>query len=122
MKTMQSLDQGALLQLKSLNTADGSGPLLNRLIDVYQSEAPKLMTRLIKASRVGNLGELEMAAHTLKSSSAQLGAIEFSDTCKALEMIGKGKEDENCHSLVALIDCAKNQLDQVIDLLEESRI
>jgi HPt (histidine-containing phosphotransfer) domain-containing protein len=92
---MRELHQESLTQLRDLKMEDGSGPLLNRLIDVYNSESPKLMANLVSAFRTGSMSEIEMAAHTLKSSSAQLGALEFSETCRQIEMMGKGMQSSD---------------------------
>lgn len=115
------LDQEALQQLRDLTTGDGKDALLNRLIDVYNRESPKLMEQLVHAHRIGNLRDIESAAHTLKSSSAQLGATEFSEVCREIEYIAK-KPEEDVSELSSLIGFAEGQLVAVMKSLEAEKV
>jgi HPt (histidine-containing phosphotransfer) domain-containing protein len=118
---MQPLDEHALQQLRQLNTGDGKGSLLNLLIEVYNAESPKLMDQMTSAYRAGNLKEVEISAHTLKSSSAQMGALEFSETCKSIEMIGRSTSNSS-DGLSELVTAAENQLQQVMQMLLTHRV
>lgn len=114
------LNQAALEQLRHLNTGDGQDHLLNRLIDVYGRESPKLVDQLDVAGKIGNLKAIEIAAHTLKSSSAQLGAEDFSAICKKIEIIAR--ENSELETLPDLIESVKFQLGLVIECLEAEKI
>jgi PAS domain S-box-containing protein len=59
--------------------------LLKELVDCYLKEAPKLLQAIGGAIDQADAIALRHASHTLKSSSAALGAIALSQQCAALE-------------------------------------
>ena len=63
----------------------GSARLLERLVVAYVSTAGKLVEKAASAMKSGDIGALQHAAHTLKSSSANLGAVELSRRFAELE-------------------------------------
>ena len=108
---MQELDEQAIANLKELNL-DG---LLLRLVDLYGEESPKLIAQIETAIDERNLQDLEMAAHTLKASSAQLGALRFSVICRKLEFIGNGDSPfDQASDLCSLLN---SQLSKVMEQL-----
>jgi HPt (histidine-containing phosphotransfer) domain-containing protein len=56
----------------------GATRLLERLVSTYVSTAARLVAQAAYALRAGDAMSLQHAAHTLKSSSANLGAIGLS--------------------------------------------
>jgi HPt (histidine-containing phosphotransfer) domain-containing protein len=76
------LDQTVLDQLVAL----GGGPdLVARLAQLYLETAPALLQTLQDAAVNDDVGEVKTAAHTLKSSSANVGAKALSDMCQRIE-------------------------------------
>jgi CheY-like chemotaxis protein len=61
------------------------------LIDLYLAESPKLVEELRAAIRERDASRLLHAAHSLKSSSANLGALSLSARLKELEMLGRSQ-------------------------------
>jgi HPt (histidine-containing phosphotransfer) domain-containing protein len=61
---------------------------LTELIEIYLEESPTLLQALNTAIVQSDATAIKQAAHTLKSSSASLGAIRFSQLCQELEMMG----------------------------------
>jgi histidine phosphotransfer protein HptB len=59
------------------------------LILAYLDETPILIKSLQDALTVGDVSAFTRAAHSIKSSSASLGALDFSAQAKELEQIGK---------------------------------
>lgn len=82
-ENVMQLNHAAIEQIRNLPSKHGS--LLGRLIDIYLEESPKILHRMERAVRLRQRHELEISAHTLKSSSAQLGGTEFAETCLRLE-------------------------------------
>ncbi len=78
------LDPMALDTLRSLQRP-GMQDLLQSVATTYLAESPRLLAELQDAAQVGDLHALKRSAHTLKSSSLQLGAMRLSEACKALE-------------------------------------
>jgi PAS domain S-box-containing protein len=64
----------------------GASRLLERLVATYATTAARLVAQAAYALKSGDSASLQHAAHTLKSSSANLGAIELSRRFGALEL------------------------------------
>jgi CheY-like chemotaxis protein len=63
----------------------GASRLLERLVATYVTTAARLVAQAAYALKAGDSASLQHASHTLKSSSANLGAIELSRRFGALE-------------------------------------
>jgi HPt (histidine-containing phosphotransfer) domain-containing protein len=59
--------------------------LLERLINAFLQEAPGFFQNIRKAGETGNLSDLRLNAHALKSCSYNLGAVRLSKICQDLE-------------------------------------
>ncbi|MBD2690990.1 response regulator [Anabaena catenula] len=81
------LDFQALKSLREM--VNGNQSALAELINCYLTEAPKLVQVILDASHKADANALRQAAHSLKSSSATLGAIHFAELCKELEICGR---------------------------------
>ncbi|MBD1826177.1 response regulator [Microcoleus vaginatus GB1-A2] len=62
---------------------------LGELIKIYLLDAPQHLETIKEAIFLGDADSLKLASHTLKSSSANLGAVSFSAVCKELEYMGR---------------------------------
>ncbi|MCY7383438.1 MAG: response regulator [Microcoleus sp. CAN_BIN18] len=62
---------------------------LGELIQIYLLDAPQHLAAMKEAIFLGDPDSLKLASHTLKSSSANLGAVSFSEVCKELEYMGR---------------------------------
>jgi HPt (histidine-containing phosphotransfer) domain-containing protein len=68
---------------------EGNPSLVTDLIDLFLADAPQLLARL-KAAVTGDSADLAYrAAHTLKSTSANLGARALVTHCEALEALAR---------------------------------
>jgi signal transduction histidine kinase/DNA-binding response OmpR family regulator/PAS domain-containing protein len=63
--------------------------ILKKIINTYLETSPQLVENIKTAVTMGDADKLRKAAHTLGSSSANLGAIEFSKHCKELELMAR---------------------------------
>lgn len=63
--------------------------LLDELIELYLANSPGLLTQMRQGITEGDTERLRIAAHTLKSNSARLGAIVSSQLCRELERMGQ---------------------------------
>ncbi|MBD2480793.1 response regulator [Planktothrix sp. FACHB-1365] len=89
-----AIDQQVLKNLREYDDEDD--PFVNTLIQDYLADAPEKIDQIQTAIKTQDIQGLKEAAHTLKSSSAQLGAITFSELCKELEYMGRvGMAAEN---------------------------
>ncbi len=62
------------------------------LIDTYNIETKALIEQLDQALNNGEAASFMRCAHSIKSSSASLGALVFSQQARELEMMGKAND------------------------------
>ena len=67
----------------------GDLEFLRELIEGYFEDSPTLLAALHTALAAGNAGEFRRAAHSLKSTSASLGATNLATLCRELEEMGR---------------------------------
>ncbi len=82
------LDEQVLEKFRAL-MGENADDFFLELIDLYLAESPKLVDELRAAIRERNPDRLLHTAHSLKSSSANLGALSFSARLKELETLGR---------------------------------
>jgi CheY-like chemotaxis protein/HPt (histidine-containing phosphotransfer) domain-containing protein len=97
------LDRKALAAIAALQPP-GGGDILQKVISLYLDSSLTLMQGIREAAKGKNADALYRAAHTLKSSSAYLGAQAFSGMCKELEMMGRGNMLEGVAARLASLD------------------
>jgi len=100
------LEQGALDAIRALQS-DAAPDLLARVIRLYLDSAPDLVGRIRTGLATNDQEAVRIAAHTLKSSSANLGATRLAELCRQLELaaragsIGPGLPDAHAPELPA---------------------
>ncbi|MDX2212808.1 MAG: PAS domain-containing protein [Oculatellaceae cyanobacterium bins.114] len=82
--TDQIIDQSILISFGK-EMGGVTREILGELINCYLEETPKLIKRLKLANQQRNMATLKSVAHTLKSSSATLGAMQLARLCEKLE-------------------------------------
>lgn len=95
----------AVLEVKALQTLrdmlgeDISNSILVEVIDIYLEEAPKQLQALREAVETNDLATLKAMAHTLKPTSATLGAIALSKLCRELEAMVQAQDTKEVLTL-----------------------
>jgi two-component system sensor histidine kinase/response regulator len=84
-QTRGALDPAALKTLRALANAGA----VKRIVQRFLETTPQLLIEMRQAIDDNNSEMLSRAAHTLKSASANVGALELSRWCKELEMASK---------------------------------
>ncbi|NOS74968.1 MAG: response regulator, partial [Methyloglobulus sp.] len=79
-----AIDHTALETIRNLDPGGGND-LLRRIIGLYLGNADTLLEALEQAWGAGDLGAIRAAAHTLKSSSNQVGAHGLAELCREVE-------------------------------------
>ena len=79
-----TLDPVALARLAELDPT-GASRLIERVLKAYQVSAARLTPQLEAARLAGDRTTIRLVAHTLKSSSASVGALALSQLCAQLE-------------------------------------
>jgi len=78
------IDRLALNQIQMIEDSGRQG-LLGRVIVLYRYDSQKLIEKILSAVESGDMESLRLAAHTLKSSSANVGATGIFEICRELE-------------------------------------
>jgi CheY-like chemotaxis protein len=82
--TRTRLDPQAIARLKELDPK-GDNKLLERVFKAFETSVARLAPQLREAGRNGDLAGIRHVAHTLKSSSASIGALRLSQLCSEIE-------------------------------------
>ncbi|MEM7350270.1 MAG: Hpt domain-containing protein [Acidobacteriota bacterium] len=61
------------------------GDVPRRILQVYLGDAPQRLAALRQSLTAGDAAAVEQAAHALKGSSANLGAVTLADLCHEIE-------------------------------------
>jgi CheY-like chemotaxis protein len=84
----EAIDTSVLRDFRATLGSDAN-QFLVQLIELYLEDAPSLLAAMDEAVTQINPAQMQEAAHTLKSSSASLGAMNLSTLCEQLEMLGQ---------------------------------
>jgi len=82
------LDQGALDSIRSLQQPNAPS-ILAKVIGLYLENSPDMIETLHRSLEQGDIAAISETAHSLKSSSANLGARRLAALCRELEQRGK---------------------------------
>jgi two-component system, sensor histidine kinase and response regulator len=105
------LDTGALEQLRKAGGADGAA-FVERIVGGFLAEAGQQLDSMHNAVVQADAKALRHAAHTLKSSSAAVGATQLSQLCRSLEFGAAAGELESIPLL--RIEQAITRVDQAL--------
>ena len=118
---MPDVADGALdrTTLEALFESVGRDPeFLAELIDTYVADAPVQVRSLQVALAAGDVEALIRPAHTLKSSSASLGALGLAEQCRQLEQAARGGFLDGAADAVEAIAA---EVDRVATALEQTK-
>ena len=80
------IDFQTIQSLRELNTV-GAPDIVQELVALFKDSAPESIRKMKNAAEGGGVVSLIYdEAHTLKSSSANLGALKMSQICKDIEL------------------------------------
>jgi CheY-like chemotaxis protein/HPt (histidine-containing phosphotransfer) domain-containing protein len=113
------LDAAALARLTELDPS-GKNRLLERVLQAFQTSVARLRPQLDAARGTGERAPIRLVAHTLKSSSASIGAMRLSQLCAQIETVIRLEEqDDLAPQLDALDDALDGALRAIESLLKE---
>jgi CheY-like chemotaxis protein len=84
----EAIDPHALEEIRAMER-NGARNLLRRLVDTYAVSSRSLVQAAETAFAADDVAALTQAVHTLKSSSANLGALRFSRLCAEIEALAR---------------------------------
>lgn len=82
------LDPQALARLRELDP-DGQSKLLARVAQAFATSVARLLPQMKTAFEAGDVAAIHHVAHTLKSSSASIGAVRLSQLCADIEAMSR---------------------------------
>ena len=86
------LDQAVLAELRASIGDDQE--FMVELVETYVTEGTANMAGLLTAAAAGDCAAIVRPAHTLKSTSASLGAMRLSAICRSIEHAGRESRPE----------------------------
>jgi signal transduction histidine kinase/DNA-binding response OmpR family regulator len=107
-----------MTELRTLE-AQGAEDLVDSVVDAYLVSSASLERALVDASRAKDADGVARAAHTLKSSSAQVGADHLAALCKEVEALARGG---SLGEASPRIDTVVEELERVREALSVERL
>jgi HPt (histidine-containing phosphotransfer) domain-containing protein len=104
------LDESVLAPLRSKRP-----DLLARIIKMYLTHAPVALADMAAAAAEGDCERMARQAHSLKSSSANLGAMQLSALCRELEATANKKASVAAQNLAARIKTGFDGVHRALD-------
>jgi two-component system sensor histidine kinase/response regulator len=92
-ETRDVINRHALENIRALS-ADRGDALVHKVIAAYVDDTPAQLSTLRQAIAVIDPGKLRKVAHSLKSSSANVGADALAQLCKEMEILGRTETTE----------------------------
>ncbi len=87
-ESCEAIDRSVLASLRELQDA-GEPDIVAEVGGLFVKHAPEKISAILQAVEKGDAKGLQIAAHSLKSSSAYVGAMHLSAMSKELELIGR---------------------------------
>jgi two-component system sensor histidine kinase/response regulator len=98
-----SINRQALESIRALS-ADNGDALLRRVLDAFLGDTPGHLQALRSALADSNSGMLRHAAHSLKSSAANVGADTLALLCKDMEQLGRNDTTSGAANVLAAME------------------
>lgn len=102
--TTEALDPEAVRHL--LDITGGDLAFVDELIDTYIDDASLQLEAMRQAAAVGHVEAMVRPAHSLKSSSANVGAVAVTEACRSLEADGRAGTIVDAVARVAVCEAA----------------
>ncbi len=112
------LDAQALERLRELDPK-GENQLIQRVMRAFETSVVRLLPQLEAAQASGDRAGVRHVAHTLKSSSASIGALALSQHCAAVETLIREDSPDDLQAplaaLVAELDAVRQAIRSMLD-------
>jgi HPt (histidine-containing phosphotransfer) domain-containing protein len=108
------IDRSVLASLRELQD-EGDPDIIAEVGGLFVKHSPDKVNAIMQSVESGDAKGLMMAAHSLKSSSAYVGALRLSAFAKELEMMGRSNSLEGARELAQRL---KTEFLQVMTVLK----
>ena len=78
----------------------GDDQILLELIRSFLTDAPRLLEKVEQGLEKGDTAAVHLNAHSLKSNSADFGALELAELCRQMEFLGKSGDLRDAPALL----------------------
>jgi HPt (histidine-containing phosphotransfer) domain-containing protein len=102
------IDPDAIANLRDLNPGDG-GEFLREIIAIYIEDTPKRVAEMRAALAAGDTPSFARAAHTIKGSSANVGAAVLKSVAERLESLAR---KEGLGGVATLVDDCEREFER----------
>lgn len=96
------LNAEAIRRLRELDPT-GESHLLTRVFHAFETSLNRLLPQLEQARNIADAAGVRLVAHTLKSSSATIGALQLSKVCAEVEAMAQESRLDAATSGIELI-------------------
>ncbi len=93
-----------------LERIDNDQALFTEICAIFKSDGPELVRKLRDAVDAGQIVVAIRHAHSLRSSSASIGAHELSELARQAELAGNQGDTEIIRVLLPIIDAKLNEV------------
>jgi histidine phosphotransfer protein HptB len=107
------LDAACMAELRALDP-DGKAQLVKRVLATYQTSLAKLVEQLRAARADGAWDQVSRVAHTLKSSSASIGALALSALCADIERLLRAGDSAGVAPLIDQFHAEVHRVDAAV--------
>ena len=91
------------------------------ILRTYHIDLVKMLKRIVESNKTGNIKQFVIDVHAIKSTSANVGAMELSELAKQLEFAGKEENREFIDKYInAFVEKCERML-RVLDAFWESK-
>ena len=108
------LDVPMLADLRALQV-EGQPDLIGELLDLLLTVAPPLLEKIRLAGAQGDHETLYRSAHSLKGSSASVGAVALAAGLKEIEQMGRGNQLEGVTEKIAQVETEYARATQALE-------
>lgn len=110
---LRTLDIRAIDSILSIKSS--SGDLLQKLVHLYQEESPQLISEIAEGIDNSDVGQIHASSHSLKSTSAALGATQLAEFAREIERMARDSDITNALDILHQI---QSEHEKVMDKLE----
>jgi len=97
-------EHGDVLDSQVLQSLPGDALMLQKILHLFLRSSEALIVSMEVGVESSDMAQVADAAHTLKSSSAMVGAMELSERCQMIEVIIK---DDDLSELTGVVQQAR---------------
>ena len=117
----QQINRQALNNIRALSPGNGDA-LLERVLQAYLDDTPTQLRSIGQAIARGDAVQLRKSAHSLKSSSANVGAEALAQRCKEVEQLGRNDTTAGAAVLLAEMERSFQAARQALGAILEKEI